>query len=37
MKNYRFTQLINEPTRVTEKSKTLIDHILTTIQEKMRA
>ncbi len=34
--NYQFTQLINEPIRVTEKSKTLIDDILTTIPEKVR-
>ncbi len=36
MEYYQFTQLINEPTRVTEKSKTLVDHILTPIPEKMR-
>ncbi len=32
MENYQFTQLIQS----TEKNKTLIDHILTTIPEKMR-
>ncbi len=36
MENYQFTQLINEPNRVTEKNNTLIDHILTTIPEKVR-
>ncbi len=29
------TQLINEPTRVTKKNKALIDHILTTVPEKV--
>ncbi len=36
MENYQFSQLINEPTRVTNKSRTLIDHILTT-HDKVRS
>ncbi len=36
MENYKFTELINEPSRVTEKSNTLIDHILTTIPKMLR-
>ncbi len=36
MENYQFSQLINEPTRVTNKSRTLIDHILTTTPDKVR-
>ena len=31
------TQLINEPTRVTKDSKTLIDHIYTTNEENIRS
>ncbi len=36
MENYQFSQLINEPTRVTNKSRTLIDHFLTTTPDKVR-
>ncbi len=36
IENYQFSQLINEPTRVTNKSRTLIDHILTTTHGKVR-
>ncbi len=36
MENYQFSQLINEPTRVTNKSRTLIDHILSTMPDKVR-
>ncbi len=36
MENYQFSQLINEPTKVTNKSTTLIDHILTTTSDKVR-
>ncbi len=35
MENYQFSQLINEPTRVTNKSRTLTDHILTTTPDKV--
>ncbi len=37
MENYQFSQLINEPTRVTNKSRTLIDHIFTTTPDKVRS
>ncbi len=36
MENYQFSQLINEPTRVTNKNRILIDHILTTTPDKVR-
>ncbi len=36
MENYQFSQWINEPTRVTNNSRTLIDHILTTTPDKLR-
>ncbi len=36
IQNYQFSQLSNEPTRVTNKSRTLIDHILTTTPDKVR-
>ncbi len=36
MENYQFSQLINEPTRVTNKSRTLIDHILRITPDKVR-
>ncbi len=36
MENYQFNQFINEPTTVTNKSWTLIDHILTTTPDKVR-
>ncbi len=31
MEHYQFTQLITKPTRITDKSTQLIDHIFTTI------
>ncbi len=31
MEDYKFTQLINEATRIPDKSRTLIDHSFTTI------
>ncbi len=37
MENYQFSQLINEPTRVTNKSRTLINYILTTTPDKVRS
>ncbi len=36
MENDQFSQLINEPTRVTNKNRTLLDYILTTIPDKVR-
>ncbi len=36
MENYQFSHLINEPTRVTNKSRTLIDHFLITTPDKVR-
>ncbi len=36
MKNYQISQLINEPIRVTNKSRTLIDPILSTMPDKVR-
>ncbi len=36
MEKYWFSQLINEPTRVTNRSRTLIDRILTTAPDKVR-
>ncbi len=36
MENYQFSQLINEPTRVTNESRTSVDHILKTTPDKVR-
>ncbi len=36
MENYQFNLLINNPTIVTNKSRTLLDYILTTTPDKMR-
>ena len=36
MENYQLCQLIDEPTRVTDTSKSLIDHIFTTNPSKVR-
>ena len=33
---YQYNQLIKEPTRVTKSSKSLIDHVTTTVPERVR-
>jgi hypothetical protein len=33
---YQYNQLIKEPTRVTKSSKSLIDHVTTTVPQRVR-
>ncbi len=36
IENFQFCQLIDEPTRVTHNTRTLIDHIFTIVPTKVR-
>ncbi len=36
MENFQFSQLISEPTRITDKTATLIDHIFTSTPKRVR-
>ncbi len=37
MENFQFSQLIIEPTRITDKTATLITHMITSTHERVRA